>query len=126
MTAVGFEPTQLALVELESTPLDHTGKLSCLCTHLFVWIACLLDWLPFVILFGMVYPTVWGSNCVWIPSSFDNTTPRGFEPLWAEPNGFPVHHLSHCHSVMLSERPTKQTRTTAAELLGPLNIGPRA
>ena len=23
MTAVGFEPTQLALVELESTPLDH-------------------------------------------------------------------------------------------------------
>ena len=30
MTAVGFEPTQLALVELESTPLDHSGKLSCL------------------------------------------------------------------------------------------------
>ena len=29
MTAVGFEPTQLALVELESTPLDHSGKLSC-------------------------------------------------------------------------------------------------
>ena len=28
MTAVGFEPTQLALVELESTPLDHSGKLS--------------------------------------------------------------------------------------------------
>ena len=28
MTAVGFEPTQLALVELESTPLDHAGKLS--------------------------------------------------------------------------------------------------
>ena len=27
MTAVGFEPTQLALVELESTPLDHLGKL---------------------------------------------------------------------------------------------------
>ena len=26
MTAVGFEPTQLALVELESTPLDHSGK----------------------------------------------------------------------------------------------------
>ena len=31
MTAVGFEPTQLALVELESTPLDHSGKLS---THI--------------------------------------------------------------------------------------------
>ena len=28
MTAVGFEPTQLALVELESTPLYHSGKLS--------------------------------------------------------------------------------------------------
>lgn len=34
MTAVGFEPTQLALVELESTPLDHSGKLSLQCiTH---------------------------------------------------------------------------------------------
>ena len=29
MTPVGFEPTQLALVELESTPLDHWGKVSC-------------------------------------------------------------------------------------------------
>ena len=28
MTAVGFEPTQLALVELESTPLDISGKVS--------------------------------------------------------------------------------------------------
>ena len=28
LTAVGFEPTQLAPVELESTPLDHSGKLS--------------------------------------------------------------------------------------------------
>ena len=28
VTAVGFEATQLALVELESTPLDHSGKLS--------------------------------------------------------------------------------------------------
>ena len=28
VTAVGFEPTQIALVELESTPLDHSGKLS--------------------------------------------------------------------------------------------------
>ena len=28
MTAVGFEPTQLSLVELESTPSDHSGKLS--------------------------------------------------------------------------------------------------
>ena len=26
MTPVGFEPTQLALVELESTPLDHSAK----------------------------------------------------------------------------------------------------
>jgi hypothetical protein len=28
MTAVGFGPTQYALVELESTPLNHSGKLS--------------------------------------------------------------------------------------------------
>ena len=28
MTPVGFEPTQLALVELESTPLDHSGQVS--------------------------------------------------------------------------------------------------
>ena len=28
MTAVGFEPTQLALAELESAPLDHSGMLS--------------------------------------------------------------------------------------------------
>ena len=33
MTAVGFEPTQLALVQLESTPLDHSGKLSWNCVH---------------------------------------------------------------------------------------------
>ena len=26
MTPVGFEPAQLALVELESTHLDHSGK----------------------------------------------------------------------------------------------------
>jgi hypothetical protein len=30
MTPVGFEPTQLALVELESTLLDHSGKVSML------------------------------------------------------------------------------------------------
>ena len=29
MTPVGFEPRKLALVELESTPLDHSGKVSC-------------------------------------------------------------------------------------------------
>ena len=28
VTPVGFEPTQLALVELESTRLDHSGKVS--------------------------------------------------------------------------------------------------
>ena len=28
LTPLGFEPTQLALVELESTPLDHSGKVS--------------------------------------------------------------------------------------------------
>ena len=25
---MGFEPTQLSLVELESTPLDHSGEVS--------------------------------------------------------------------------------------------------
>ena len=28
MTPVGCEPTRFALVELESTPLDHSGKVS--------------------------------------------------------------------------------------------------
>ena len=28
MTTTGFEPVQLALVELESTPLDHSGRSS--------------------------------------------------------------------------------------------------
>ena len=28
MTTAGFEPTQPGLVELESTPVDHSGKLS--------------------------------------------------------------------------------------------------
>ena len=32
MTPVAFEPTQLALVELESTPLDHSGKVSHACS----------------------------------------------------------------------------------------------
>ena len=27
VTAVGFEPTHLSIVELESTPLDHSGTL---------------------------------------------------------------------------------------------------
>ena len=30
LTPVGFEPTRLALVELESTPLDHSGEVSIL------------------------------------------------------------------------------------------------
>ena len=45
LTPVGFEPTQLALVELESTPLDHSGKVSCqaaetrqnTCAHLYAF-----------------------------------------------------------------------------------------
>ena len=39
MAAVGFEPTQLALVELESTPLDHSGTV--LFVHAFVCLVCL-------------------------------------------------------------------------------------
>jgi hypothetical protein len=33
MTPAGFEPAQLALVELESTPLDHSGKVSMSLCH---------------------------------------------------------------------------------------------
>ena len=36
MTPVGFEPTQLALVELESTPLAHSSKVS-LAMRLCIW-----------------------------------------------------------------------------------------
>ena len=32
---------------------------------------------------------------------FEKTTLKGFEPLRAEPNGFPVHHLSHSVTVSL-------------------------
>ena len=38
----------------------------------------------------------------WVPLEFpDNTTPRGFEPLRAEPSGFRVHLLSHSDSECL-------------------------
>ena len=37
MIAVGFELTQLSLVELESTPLDHSGKLSLRQTMFYIW-----------------------------------------------------------------------------------------
>ena len=41
MTPVGFEPTQLALVDLESTPLDHSGKVSSACaTRVWAWRRC--------------------------------------------------------------------------------------
>ena len=39
LTAVGFEPAQLALVELESTPLGHSGKLSTVCAA-YGWAQC--------------------------------------------------------------------------------------
>ena len=45
VTAVGFEPTQLALVELESTPLDHSGKLSWVKSWLLAIICC-EGWFP--------------------------------------------------------------------------------
>ena len=35
-----------------------------------------------------------------VSKALGESTARGFEPLRAEPNGFPVHHLSH--SVTLS------------------------
>ena len=40
------------------------------------------------------------------------TTPRGFEPLWAEPNGFLVHHLNHSVTVSLMTITTVMTLTT--------------
>ena len=36
------------------------------------------------------------------PMGGDTSTPRGFEPLRAEPNGFLVHHLSHSVTVSLN------------------------
>ena len=42
VTPVGFEPTQLALVELESTPLDHSGKVSC-CIEAFGLFGAMLE-----------------------------------------------------------------------------------
>ena len=39
--------------------------------------------------------------------SAENATPRGFEPLRAEPNGFLVHHLSHSVTVSLTVRIAK-------------------
>ena len=49
VTAVGFGSTQLALVELESTPLDHSGKLSLL--------RCLLDSTPSFAFLSRTAPT---------------------------------------------------------------------
>ena len=40
MTAVGFEATQLALVELEPTPSNHSRKLSCVCAR---WLGIVED-----------------------------------------------------------------------------------
>ncbi len=40
------------------------------------------------------------------------TTPRGFEPLRAEPNGFLVHHLNHSVTVSLMTITTVMTITT--------------
>ena len=69
MTAVGFEPTQLALVELESTPLDHSGKLSLttrsfLATHNVKQKHCQPSRLPFAWMFcsygvALIHPHVW-------------------------------------------------------------------
>ena len=43
-------------------------------------------------------------------------TPRGFEPLQAEPNGFLVHHLNH--SVTLSMEDVEQVCQDAFSMLG--------
>ena len=39
------------------------------------------------------------------------TTPKGFEPLRAEPNGFLVHHLNHSVTVSLMVMPNMMTIT---------------
>ena len=43
VTPVGFEPTQPALVELESTPLDHSGKVSLFPAHAYHTIQRLMN-----------------------------------------------------------------------------------
>ena len=71
MTAEGFEPTQLALVELESTPLDHSGKLS---LQLYAEGKCMHSDCPRK--FGAVclYPHTYTPGSKW------EMVPRGLEP----------------------------------------------
>ena len=50
------------------------------------------------------------------------TTPRGFEPLRAEPNGFLVHHLNHSVTVSMYQMILGSTRVVAARLLARFHL----
>eukprot|EP00971_Amphidinium_carterae_P150063 2974714-Amphidinium_carterae.1 len=43
MSTLGFKPMRVTSVELESTPLDHSGKLSCICLRCLVVSACVSE-----------------------------------------------------------------------------------
>ena len=60
-------------------------------------------------------------HAVTIPSSVKarhtcKTTPRGFEPLRAEPNGFLVHHLNHSVTLSHMQRQARPHLATVAEM----------
>ena len=82
MTAVGFEPTRIAPPELESGALDRSAKLS----------------LAHARTPGQGEMKKKGTRMR------NTTTPRGFEPLRAEPNGFLVHLLNRSDTVSVENR----------------------
>ena len=61
LTAVGFEPTQFSLVELESTPLDHSGKLSCWKVEMLGLLASLGPMLTLDVRFAWAFIAQWHS-----------------------------------------------------------------
>ena len=69
---MGFEPTQLALVELESTPLDHSGKVSCLHSRHTAYM-CLPLWLG-----GQTPLEAWGRGSEAPSGKSDSTRQKQF------------------------------------------------
>ena len=58
-------------------------------------------WTSTVLLLLLIFRiSLFNTQCSWIQLS-QQTTPKGFEPLRAEPNGFLVHHLSHSVTVSM-------------------------
>lgn len=105
---MGFEPTQLALVELESTPLDHSGKLSRdLGCQEISWDLSMVMW-ALVLAASRTILRVLSRIVVGLVDGWSKrkSTARGFEPLRAEPNGFRVHLLSRSDTLSAAEGKT--------------------